>query len=196
MAKRVKWTTNKINKVRRALRNGLKQKEIADLFKVSQGTISMVIAGIEREKAEKILEKKAPVADQPTTVENTEIGGVYGPNLQTLEEFLRSNPPMPPKKRGRKPKVKIPDLTVKPEPKRRGRPKKNTAEPSILHVDSVKKEISEAAGMLDEAEKIIKQLESELSTANDLLKKIGEMSWFQRKDCGKLIENYFQNHLA
>lgn len=181
MAKRVKWTTNKINKVRRALRNGLKQKEIADLFKVSQGTISRLIAGIEREKAEKILEKKV-------LVENVE--------TPTFGELMRSNPPMLPKKRGRKPKVKIPDVTIKPEPKRRGRPKKNIVKPSILHVESVKKEISEAAGMLDEAEKIIKQLESELSTANDLLKKIGEMSWFQRKDCGKLIENYFQNHLA
>lgn len=214
MAKRVKWTTNKVNKVRRALKNGVKQKEIANMFKVSQSTISRIIESIEQEKAEKVLHKKVV---KPVEVKEVE---AMVENLTTVLKPLESieTPSGIKAKRGRPKKE---NLVEKAPSKKRGRPQKvadvaekvlpqrptliskylqaypvanDNAMPSAL--DKAVKELGEAANLLNEAEKIIKQLESEVSTANLLLRKIGEMSWFQRKDCGKLIENYFQNHLA
>jgi len=37
-------------------------------------------------------------------------------------------------------------------------------------------------------------IQERLEAANNLLQEIAKMSWFQRKDCDKLIKGYFDNY--
>lgn len=203
MAKRIKWTTNKLNKVRRAIKNGMKQKEVAAEFKCSQGTISRIFKMIEEEQLEKKAQKKAKrqpeqAISEPEVVELKRRGRpkknlteVSNHEAQEIVEVSHA-------------KSYDPNTTTVVTVKR-GRPKKASAVVQDVtnnirklsgEAISVKTEVpalEEAKKIIDEAEKINKQLEIELLAANNLLKQIYHMSWFQRKDCGKLITEHFES---
>jgi len=181
--RRIKWTTNKVNVIRRHIRNGMTQRQIAEAMSISQPSISRifkqivqnpegsVFKPIKKQDLEKIKEE-APVSEKrkvgrPKKNHVPDVKVNLVPDEQTYGDFIRSNPPAP---------------------KRRGRPKKITQNLTSTADHQL------ASSPTKNWIQIEDPIQARLDVANSLLQEIANMSWFQRKDCDKLIKGYFDNY--
>lgn len=182
--RRIKWTTNKLNVIRRHIRNGMTQRQISEAMNISQPSISRVFKKIvenpegsvfkpiKKQDLEKNKVGVAPVSEKrkPGRPKKYQIPDVKVVPDQSYGDFMISNPPIPSKKRGRPKKVAISEAPT------------NMAQ-DIITEERVQKWLA-----------IEDPIQARLDVANNLLQEIAKMSWFQRKDCDKLIKGYFENY--
>lgn len=241
--RRIKWTKNKINQVRLAVKKGMHQKEVAKLFGCSQPTISRIyemaikkpepqlqhigqefpedgqismvaptpiIGEVILEKRKRGRPKKVFTAEQPQLAEPKKRRG-RPKKVKTEPQHLSLDVQIEKKRRGRPKKVKteetsasttpvfndigfdqLPKFPVSQKLKRRGRPKKVN---QLIFNDIGFDQLPKYPVPQDPQKSIdftTERLKAQLTTAHALLQEISKMSWFQRKDCEKLIKGYFE----